>query len=433
MANNLLATFLAAAQASSSVLLVAVYGILAGELNILDAPATKKISALCVRMALPALLVTRLGGELEQDTWMRYIPVFAWALFYNVLSLCLGMSAVKLFKLPRWLPVTIAFNNTTSLPLLLTRALESTGVFERLLVGDDTSAAAITRAQSYFLVNSMVGNCLTFAIGPRLMRPPEPSTTGVMRRKSHSDSDSEDGSPLRESSRERASTERASLLPGSGHQLEAESTNEPPRMTKEKVLRHLRDFFNEPTIGAVIGLILGVTPSLHRSFFGSTSEGGLFTAWLTASLVSLGQSFVPLQVIVVGFTLSASFHQGHFSRNQQHRQGFLKRFGPTLVVLLIRFAIWPLVSLVLIYLLATYTNILSQDPVLWFTMILMPAGPPAMKLIAMANVGDAEESAKISVARILAIAYICVPLLSFSVVGALNAVEKAMRVTGRTS
>lgn len=230
-----------------------------------------------------------------------------------------------------------------------------------------------------------------------------------------------------------ASNERTALLPHSALDQEATSAHQRQLTTKERVLSLLRDIFNEPTIGAIVGLMVGVIPPLHRAFFDTSTEGGIFTPWLTASLVNIGQAFVPLQVIVVGFTLSASFHQGHLSPTAAHHRDCRRTCRgliPTIAILLTRFALWPLIALPLIYFLVTCTNLLPADPVLWFCMMLMPAGPPAMKLIAMADVGGADEAAKISVARVLAVSYICVPLLSFSVVAALSMVEKAMADTG---
>lgn len=58
-------------------------------------------------------------------------------------------------------------------------------------------------------------------------------------------------------------------------------------------------------------------------------------------------------------------------------------------------------SIAFIRMLITQTDVLGDDPVLWFTMMLMPAGPPAMKLVAMAEVDDADENDKMSIARVL--------------------------------
>lgn len=60
--------------------------------------------------------------------------------------------------------------------------------------------------------------------------------------------------------------------------------------------------------------------------------------------------------------------------------------------------------------LVTQTDVLGQDRVLWFTMMLMPAGPPAMKLVAMAEVDDADEDDKMSIARVLMVKHLLIKL-----------------------
>ena len=57
--------------------------------------------------------------------------------------------------------------------------------------------------------------------------------------------------------------------------------------------------------------------------------------------------------------------------------------------------------------------------------MLMPTGPPAMKLITMVQVSDASIDDERRIAKILTISYIVSPLLAFTVVGALKASEAA--------
>lgn len=61
----------------------------------------------------------------------------------------------------------MAFNNSTSLPLLLVTSLAATDLLMPL-TGDDVYGA-INRVKSYFLVNSMVSNTLTFVLRPLLI------------------------------------------------------------------------------------------------------------------------------------------------------------------------------------------------------------------------------------------------------------------------
>ena len=408
------------------------YGVLAAEFNLLDAPSTKKISTVCVKLFLPALLITKIGRELNIDTGVRYIPILIWAVLYNAVSLAIGLAAVKLFKFPRWVTAAVAFNNTTSLPLLLVKSLEATGILKRLLVNGDTTTEAINRAQSYFLVCSIIGNCLTFAIGPRLLRPSDDEADDDDHAKSPSSSvreEEDDEDTLAEQSEP---DERTSLMPTSLQDIEdvASVPLKPVRSRRQSIAYHgkeamsfLYDFVNAPTIGACIGAFIGIVPPLHRAFFNESFDGGIFTAWLTSSLQNMGQIFVSLQVIVVGVTLSSAFRKMRSGTASGHCP-----WTATVFILSFRFVIWPLISIPTIWLLATKAHVLDGDPVLWFAMMLMPTGPPAMKLIAMADVSGADEEGKLGVAKLLGIAYTLSPILSLTIMAALSASKAAIPI-----
>ena len=161
----------------------------------------------------------------------------------------------------------------------------------------------------------------------------------------------------------------------------------------------LSEFVNAPLLGAVIGAVIGLTPPLHRAFFNDSTEGGFLNAWLTTSLKKVGELFVTLQVVVVGVSLSSSLRK----MKRGDDEGIVLPWMPTLFVLLVRFVLWPIVSIATIWGLSTKTNALSEDPVLWFAMMLMPAGPPAMKLVAMADVNGANEGEKMIIAKLLTV------------------------------
>lgn len=80
------------------------------------------------------------------------------------------------------------------------------------------------------------------------------------------------------------------------------------------------------------------------------------------------------------------------------------------------------ISISVIYLFASRTNLLSSDPTLWFTMMLMPTGPTAMvsmasiahtitrlnqsvlqKLTALADVSGSNEVERLSIAKFLSV------------------------------
>lgn len=46
---------------------------------------------------------------------------------------------------------------------------------------------------------------------------------------------------------------------------------------------------------------------------------------------------------------------------------------------------------------------LDADPMLWFAMMLMPAGPPAMILVALSDVTGIPEKEKMAIAKFLTV------------------------------
>lgn len=86
----------------------------------------------------------------------------------------------------------------------------------------------------------------------------------------------------------------------------------------------------------------------------------------------------------------------------------------------------PRISISLIWALASKTNLLDADPMLWFAMMLMPTGPPAMILVALTDVTGAPESMKMTIAKFLTISYAITPMICFAVVGSLKATEAAI-------
>lgn len=330
-----------------------------------------------------------------------------WAILYSLVSIGVGLLAVKFLKFPAWVTPAVAFNNTTSLPLLLIESLRSTGILDRLILDGDSTEKAISRAQSYFLVCAIVGNCFTFAVGPRLIdaenAPGESSDD-------EDEGDTDAAAADDDDAAERGSInegELTSLLPhrvrkagGKAHQhvffLGKQNMEKLSPRTQE-VLIFLFDFLNAPLLGAVIGAIIGLTPPLHRAFFNDSNDGGFLNAWLTSSLKKIGELFVTLQVVVVGVSLSSSLRK--MKRGEDNGLPLL----PTAFVMLIRLVVWPLISIAVIWVLATKTNTLQQDPILWFTMMMMPTGPTAMKLIAMAEVNGANEDDKMVISKVLTV------------------------------
>ncbi|QDS73231.1 hypothetical protein FKW77_003898 [Venturia effusa] len=438
-------SLVAAVQASLSVILVLLYGGVASHLNLLDGKTGKVISKICVKMFLPALLLVKLGSEMQVENANRYGIVVLWGLICHFVSFLIGIGASYLFGLPDWTTAAIMFNNTASYPLLLIQSLDQTGLLSGLVVTDETTKQALERAKSYFLVFSTISSCLTFAIGPRLI-----DTEHAPESKDEEDEDMVENDNNNEEELE--ANERTGLLsvkaieqryrrgsvsffpsrPETEIQVKVPNRR-PDIVTKSRWLKlsprmrwwllFLLDFLNAPLIGSLIGAFIGLIPALHRAFFADAQDGGIFTAWLTSSLQTIAQLFVPLPVLVAGVSLFTSIKQ---ARHEESTSQNSTPWSTTFFILVVRFLLWPVISIASIYGLAKHTNVLGNDPMLWFAMALMPTGPSAMKLITMIQVsyGSAEEEQKI--AKLLTISYVISPILAFTVVGALRAAQAAI-------
>ncbi|KAI0010785.1 auxin efflux carrier [Xylariaceae sp. FL0662B] len=440
-ASGLGESFLGAIQASLSVLLVISYGGIAARLNLLNSNNTRAISKICVRMFLPALLVTKIGSELHAGSASRYGVVLIWALFCHLVSFLLGLFAHLVLGLPDWTTVALMFNNTTSYPLLLISALDETGILQSLIVTDESTSAAMERAKSYFLVFATVSSCLTFAVGPRLIDT------------EHGPEDDKDEDPnVTEDDTEYESNEETRLLDSGPrrnqnciiensffpstrrqlHSLQKQVHRRACIVPKRKWnglsprikwwLLFLSDFFNAPLLGAIIGAVIGLTSPLHRAFFNDTYDGGIFTAWLTASLENIGRLFVTLPVVVAGVSLYTAMKE---ARQQGHIRSKIP-WLPIWFILIVRFILWPMMSILLVFALASRTRALGSDPMLWFAMMLMPCGPPAMKLISLVQISNAEPEDESKISIILTVCYLVSPILSFTVVGSLKASQASI-------
>ena len=347
----------------------------------------------------------------------------------------IGFLGAKLLKLPQWVTPAVCFNNTTSLPQLLVQSLDASGILSTLISGDESTSDAIQRAKSYFLVCAIVGNSMTFALGPRLMdaeNAPADRERSIKEEDEDEDQAEQDGQLDGEPGEEADdSNEQTSLLPRTVRDAHTKACNHTYHHGKkhwDRLHPHARwglgflaDFFNAPLIGALAGALIGLVPPFHKVFFDNQENGGFFNAWLTTSISNIGDLFASLQIIVVGVILSSSLRK----LKQGEHSGRVPTLA-TLFILSVRFVLWPLISIAFISLLATKAKLLSDDPILWFTMMLMPTGPSAMTLIAMAEVSGAGEEEKMAVSKLLAISYAASPLICFAVVGALKASQAAV-------
>lgn len=330
-------------------------------------------------------------------------------MIYTCVSIGFAYVVSRGLKLPPWVTPTCAFNNTTSLPLLLLQSLESVGSLETIIRDGDTVPAAIRRAQSYFLVCAVVSKTIGYAVGPRLLEAQNPEEDGQSRRISEAEQDETEGQYHSAGDQESAD-ETTSLLRDRAHKAGRQIrtliqhyggyvTSFLPKRVKQRLLAPFESPFVDVMISCtIVGVILGSVPQLHKAFFNHSDEGGIFNAWLTSSVKNIGQLFTTLQIFIVGGKLGLSFER------MKGGSGRIP-FRAILTIFLVRLVLWPAISISIIYGLAKGTNILQSDPILWFSMMLMPAGPPALVISGLAELAKIPETEEIGVAKTLTVRF----------------------------
>ncbi|KIJ27587.1 hypothetical protein M422DRAFT_784807 [Sphaerobolus stellatus SS14] len=430
MSSAILLSSLGGLEASFSVLLTLSYGVLAARMGMVSPTTAKDVSALCRNMFLPALLITNIGTQLTWQNVMTYLPIFVWAILYAAVCIVVGQICAKVFKLPSWTILAITFNNTTSLPLLLTKSLTSTSLLQSIAGGDVN--AAVQRAQSYFLINSMVSNAATFAIGPKIIRDDDIDEEDG--EETEQEQNVDDRPSQNDGQDDSTPSERTSLLPKpitSGlAKTQSAASNQFHRLPSslQTGLSYAGSLVNPTLIGAILAIVIGITPPLHKAFFAKMDQGGVLNAWLTSSISNIGELFTSLQMFVVGSKLSSSFSASSESKSQSSPNPPKRAL---LFIFVIRFIVMAAFSIPAIYLISTRTSLLSDDPMLWFSMMLMPVGPPAMLLSTLIEVADIKSEKKkmgvqMKVARMLGWMYVISPIMGLIVVAALEASKAAM-------
>lgn len=61
------------------------------------------------------------------------------------------------------------------------------------------------------------------------------------------------------------------------------------------------------------------------------------------------------------------------------------------------------ISIPLIWAIASRTHLLADDPMLWWAIMMMPVGPPAMKNLALTDVSGTDQRTRMSIAKFLTV------------------------------
>ncbi|KAM0751651.1 hypothetical protein T439DRAFT_324841 [Meredithblackwellia eburnea MCA 4105] len=390
--HELLESAISAFKASVSVILVLLYGYLLRKWNYITKPGESNISKVSTTFFLPALLFTEIGPLATWTNLKEFWPIIPVSLAFQVLSLIVGELS-KLAGLPQHYVPIFVFNNVTSLPLLLIKALATTGSLDGMVPKGDTLDATLKRGTVYVLINALVGNLTRFALGPYLMQTHKEEFWAHP----HLDDPHEEAPPKLFS------------------QIRLPVQDEPAEPTwKDKAkqgLYHALDWvwvaLNPPLIGGVLAVTFGIIPFFHHHLFDPSG-------WLTpiaSSVASLGNLYTALQMAVLGAHLYSKKGRGA---------------KPVWVIWLFlwRFFLAPAVSINTIsFIRNTWPTLIDTDPIFDFVLMISNVGPPALTLSAIAEMADLPAEIEGQISQIITLSYVVTPLIAFPVTAALEVVE----------
>ncbi|KAF7968108.1 hypothetical protein HWV62_31967 [Athelia sp. TMB] len=334
MSSSLTAVLLGALQGTLAVLLTTYAGYLAASprFALLDRPTVARISRIGSSLFLPALIISSTGPELTVASIARLWIIIVWAVLSSAIAHGLGWAGQKVLGLEHWTILAAGRANSNALPLLLLESLKSTGVLDMF---DMEGSNTLQRARTIVLLNSIVQEIITFALGPRLLamdstKPSRPDTPddalrpgavphalGLPTVQDHEhvgllDDISDDGEEDDEERNIHGAADR--LASAAPHAVPAKAArvlgieragkSAPARLVKKhsaKVWSAAKAWMNPALVGGIVALILGIVPPFHYAFF---AKEGVFTHTITKAAENLGGLFGALQMFTLGATLA---------------------------------------------------------------------------------------------------------------------------------
>jgi hypothetical protein len=214
----------------------------------------------------------------------------------------------------------------------------------------DSVSNAIARAQSYFLLCGVISKTIGYAVGPTMLTNANEDGEDDDHDQNHdagenaADSEAQNGHA--------DADEEMPLLRGRSNKAHEDLSMKLKRWAKKVVFvfpksikQNVLTPFDTPLadvaiICTLVGAVLGLVPQLHRAFFNSYEEGGIFNAWLTSSIKNIGKLFTTLQIFIVGCELGVSFEKIRGGSREGGRDSN-PGWKAILTIFLVRLVIWP--------------------------------------------------------------------------------------------
>ncbi|CAG8664269.1 19753_t:CDS:2, partial [Dentiscutata erythropus] len=368
------------------------------------------LSSLIIKIFLPCFLFANISYSITIKSLINLWPIPAFFFIFALLSAIFGLIGGKLLKLNwpdiKFVVTGIILNNVTTLTLGLLNSIEKTKAIWILKWNENENPQDIVkRGTSYVLIVSLLANLLGWSLGAYLlMKVPEkddPSILQCFPQNSYSPSNQ-----IQVSNDQ--ITERTLLLrPNSRVIFQANNDQINERISlliqNAGVIFFNFKFMNPPLYAALFALIVIAIPNSNYLF--AEDDSPLMSVFQAIDYI--GSIAIPLTLL----TLGAQLYNLPRSRNEN--------IGSIIAyILTCRLLLMPIIGILLVMFTTSYY---IDDPMLWFVLILISSGPPAINC---ANIAQLTNNYQDEFSVLLFYAYIfTIPFTTILVMFILNYIK----------
>ncbi|KAJ2721726.1 hypothetical protein GGI07_003782 [Coemansia sp. Benny D115] len=423
--------FVISTQALSMMLLIGA----AGYMLRLGKAELKVLAQINISLLTPALLFSKITKsqtrEMLVELW--FIPVLY--VLLGFIGLEWARRGGRLLRLPdgfgRLCILAVYFSNVNSILIPIIEGITSSPASRFLLRDESDSMEAVAdRSIAYGMIIGIMNNLLRWSIGVAIMRPEPDSYSGSNASLATLEQQSEPRNAIRAEPNAAEASSRG-LIGGNDDEGEGRSgllTTETVPLLPAKAAaspsnavgvlsrawRALLPLMTPPLCSVVLAVVVVCVPQLQARLLSQ----GTYTYSVWSAIDVCGQACVPLTLLALGGQLGVDRHAVSAPREAQMEyepvgQGVQNK--GIVLVLLGRFLVVPAFSCAALigiyYYVPWLVPVLRTDPVLFLTLAIVSATPPAVNLLTVAQKLGMYES---EAARMLSISYVA-GLLALSV------------------
>ncbi|KAJ1956497.1 hypothetical protein EC988_001319 [Linderina pennispora] len=358
----------------------------------LKKPELKTLAKLNITLLTPALMFSKISKSLDRETlfllWL--VPVI-----YGVLGF-VGYLWVqytgRVLRLPngfrRLCGIAVFFSNvnTIMIPIVQTIAASPTA---RYLLRDenDTAEAMANRCIAYGMLIGIANNLLRWSVGVALM---EPDKGDEGRLRLPEDSPEQPSALLADMG---LSDHEGGMATVAGRSGQARGSAEMVGRMGRRMWGAVQPCLTPPLLGVLAAVFIVLVPPLQQALLAKGTYA--YTVW--RAVETCGEACVPLTLLALGGQL-------HVIGSEQDESGDVPLRAQTHGIALVmagRFLVVPILTCAVLFGIHAFVPqampLLTSDPVLFLTLALVSATPPAVNLLTMSQkVGLYEnESARI--------------------------------------